>query len=279
MNTPLLFILFMGTASAELPSLELHGQLMQGGVVRAKTIAGSKVYLDERLLQISENGNFIFGLTSDAPEQVQLAVHTPDGQRIERSLEIAQRSYEVQHIDGLDPKKVSPPPEVYERIAKESEMIGRIRQISSPNLDAFDEFVWPVDGVITGVYGSRRILNGQPRSPHYGVDIACPEGTKIQAPAGGIVRMIEDMYFSGITMVIDHGYGLSSTFLHLSKARVALNEHVEQGQIIAEVGATGRVTGPHLDWRINWFERRLDPQSIAQPAVQSSRGTKTFDPG
>ena len=145
-------------------------------------------------------------------------------------------------------------------------MISKIRGISSPNLDAFDEFVWPVEGVITGVYGSRRILNGQPRSPHYGVDIACPEGSEIQAPAGGVVRMIEDMYFSGITMVVDHGYGLSSTFLHLSKVRVAVNEHVEQGQIIAEVGATGRVTGPHLDWRINWFERRLDPQSIAQPA-------------
>ena len=268
MNISLLFVLFMGTASAELPSLELRGQLMQGSVVRAKTVAGSKVYLDERLLQISEDGNFIFGLTSDAPEQVQLVVHTPDGQHIERSLKIVQRSYEVQQIDGLDPKKVSPPPEVYERIAKEVEMIVRIRQMSSSNLDAFDEFVWPVDGVITGVYGSRRILNGQPRSPHYGVDIACPEGTEVKVPAGGIVRMIEDMYFSGITMVVDHGYGLSSTFLHLSKVKVALNERVEQGQIIAEVGATGRVTGPHLDWRINWFERRLDPQSIAQPAAR-----------
>ena len=266
MNTSLLFVLFMSMAAAEIPSLELHGQLMQGGVVRAQTIAGSKVYLDGRLLQISENGDFIFGLTADAPEQVRLAVHTPDGRRIEEKLKITRRDYEVQRIDGLDPNKVSPPPEVYERIAKEVQMISKIRGISSPNLDAFDEFVWPVEGVITGVYGSRRILNGQPRSPHYGVDIACPEGSEIQAPAGGVVRMIEDMYFSGITMVVDHGYGLSSTFLHLSKARVELNERVEKGQIIAEVGATGRVTGPHLDWRINWFERRLDPQSIAQPA-------------
>ena len=256
----------MGTASAEVPSLELRGQLIQGGVVRARTIAGSKVYLDGRLLQVSENGDFIFGLTSDAPEHARLAVHMPDGRRIEENLRIAGRSYEVQRIDGLDPNKVSPPPEVYERIANEVEMIVKIRDISSPNLDAFDEFIWPVEGIITGVYGSRRILNGQPRSPHYGVDIACPEGTEIQAPAGGVVRMITDMYFSGITMVIDHGYGLSSTFLHLSKVSVALNERVEQGQIIAEVGATGRVTGPHLDWRINWFERRLDPQSIAQPA-------------
>ena len=266
MNTSLFFVLFMGTAAAEIPSIELHGQLMQGGVVRAQTIPGSKVYLDGRLLQISENGDFIFGLTSDAPKQVQLAVHTLDGRLIEEKLKITRRDYEVQRIDGLDPNKVSPPPEVYERIAKEVGMISKIRGISSSNLDAFDEFVWPVEGVITGVYGSRRILNGQPRSPHYGVDIACPEGTEIQAPAGGVVRMVEDMYFSGITMVIDHGYGLSSTFLHLSKARVALNERVEKGQIIAEVGATGRVTGPHLDWRINWFERRLDPQSIAQPA-------------
>ena len=265
MNTSLLFVLFMGMAAAETPSLELHGQLTQGGVIRAQTTAGSKVYLDGRLLQISEKGDFIFGLTADAPKQVQLTVHTPDGRLIEENLKITRRNYEVQRIDGLEPSKVNPPAEVYERIAKEVKMISKIRDISSPNLDAFDEFVWPVEGMITGVYGSRRILNGQPRSPHYGVDIACPEGTEIKAPAGGIVRMIEDMYFSGITMVIDHGYGLSSTFLHLSKVRVAVNERVEQGQIIAEVGATGRVTGPHLDWRINWFERRLDPQSIAQP--------------
>ena len=256
----------MATATAELPMLELRGQIMQGGVVRAKTMAGAEVHLDGRLLQVSENGDFVFGLAADAPERIELAVQTPDGRHIEQSLEVIQRSYEVQRIDGLDPKKVRPPPEAYDRIAREAEMIGRIRHINSSNLDAFDEFVWPVDGVITGVYGSRRILNGQPRSPHYGVDIACPQGTEIQAPAGGVVTMIEDMYFSGITMVIDHGYGLSSTFLHLSKARVSLNERVEKGQIVAEVGASGRVTGPHLDWRINWFERRLDPQSIAKPS-------------
>lgn len=272
------FVLFTATVMAELPSLELHGQLMQGGLVRAKTMAGSEVYLEDKLLRISENGDFIFGLTSDAPAQVQLAVHPPDGQRIEKILEVVQRSYEVQRIDGLDPKKVSPPPEVYERIAREAEMIGRVRHISSSHQDAFDEFIWPVEGVITGVYGSRRILNGQPRSPHYGVDIACSEGAEIQAPAGGIVRMIEDMYFSGITMVIDHGYGLSSTFLHLSKVKVALNERVEQGQIIAEAGATGRVTGPHLDWRVNWFERRLDPQSIVRPMNYEANpiGTNTM---
>ena len=264
--TVLLFVLFISTSSAELPLLELRGELMQGDVVRAKTIAGSTVYLDDRLLQVSENGNFIFGLTADAPKQVRLTIDAPDGRHLEQNLAVEQRSYKVQRIDGLDPKKVSPPPEVYDRIAREVEMIGQVRHINSPNLDAFDEFIWPVDGIITGVYGSRRILNGQPRSPHYGVDIACPTGTAIQAPAGGTVTMIKDMYFSGITMVIDHGYGLSSTFLHLNKARVALDERVEQGQVIAEVGATGRVTGPHLDWRINWFERRLDPQSIASPA-------------
>ena len=255
----------MSAATAELLSFESHEPIAQGSVVRAKTIAGAKVYLGDRLVQVSDNGDFIFGLAADEPEQIQITIDTPDGRQLERQLAVVQRTYEVQHIDGLAPDKVNPPPQVYERIAREAEMIRQIRQVYSEHLDAFDEFVWPVEGIITGVYGSRRILNGQPRSPHYGVDIACPQGTEIRSPAGGMVRMIEDMYFSGITMVIDHGYGLSSTFLHLSKARVALNERVEQGQIIAEVGATGRVTGPHLDWRINWFERRLDPQSIAQP--------------
>lgn len=263
--TALLFVLFATAASAELPPLELRGQIVQGSVVRAKTMAGSEVYLDGRFIEVSEHGDFVFGFTADASPHVQLIVHTPDGRRIERDLEVAQRTYEVQRIDGLPADKVSPPPEMHERIAREAQMIGQVRRAHSDHLDVFAEFIWPVDGIITGVYGSRRILNGQPRSPHYGVDIACPEGTEIRAPAGGIVSMIEDMYFSGITMVIDHGYGLSSTFLHLHKATVALNERVEQGEVIAEVGATGRVTGPHLDWRINWFDSRLDPQSIAQP--------------
>jgi len=260
-------VLFMNTLAAEPPPLTLNGQLTQGGLIRAQTAAAAKVYLDDRALQVSASGDFIFGFTADAPEQVKLILEMPDGQRTEKILEIAQRTYEVQRIDGLDPKKVRPPPEVHERIAREVTMISRVRTISSDNLDAFDEFIWPLKGTITGVYGSRRILNGQPRSPHYGVDIAAPEGTAVKAPAGGTVSLIEDMYFSGITMVIDHGYGLSSTLLHLSKAHAAVDERVEQGQVIAEVGATGRVTGPHLDWRINWFGSRLDPQSVVPPAA------------
>lgn len=125
------------------------------------------------------------------------------------------------------------------------------------------DFIWPAVGPISGVYGSRRILNGEPRRPHYGVDVAGPVGQPVYAPADGLVTLyVPDMYYSGGTMIIDHGYGISSTFLHLSKEHVEVGQRVKQGDLIAEIGATGRVTGPHLDWRMNWFEKRVDPQLL-----------------
>ena len=122
---------------------------------------------------------------------------------------------------------------------------------------------WPVEGIITGVYGSRRILNGEPRAPHYGIDIAAKTGTPVKAPADGIIRMVENLYFTGWTIILDHGHGLSSTFLHLDTTEARLGQKVAAGQVIATVGSSGRSTGPHLDWRINLFERRLDPMLIA----------------
>lgn len=260
----LLLVSLSTVAHAALP-LVLYGQLIQGAMVRAETAPDAQVYLDGRALEVSERGDFVFGFGRDAPPRAVIKVYLPDGNTIERTLTIAQREYALQRIDGLAQHQVTPPPQVYERIARESAMIGAVRRRHSPKRDVFDEFLWPAQGTITGVYGSRRILNGQPRSPHYGVDIACAQGSLVLAPAGGSVALLHDMYFSGLTMVLDHGYGVSSTFLHLHKALVKVGSRVERGQPVAQVGASGRATGAHLDWRVNWFERRLDPQLIAQP--------------
>lgn len=247
------------------PPLELYGQLTQGAMVRARTVPDAQVYLDDRALEVSQSGDFVFGFGRDAPPHALIKVYLPDGNILERELKIAQREYVVQRIDGLAQHQVSPPPQVHERIAEEAAMVGAVRRHHSLKRDVFDEFLWPAQGTITGVYGSSRILNGQPRSPHYGVDIACAEGSLVRAPAGGSITLVHDMYFSGLTVVLDHGYGISSTFLHLHKALVEVGSRVARGQPIAQVGASGRATGAHLDWRVNWFERRLDPQLVAQP--------------
>lgn len=259
-----LLISFSAASNATVP-LELYGQLTQGAMVRAKTAANTTVHLDDQVLQVSDSGDFVFGFGHNAPATAVLKVYLSNGDYLEKILTITQRQYPIQRIDGLAEHQVTPPPQVYDRISKESAMIGQVRRRHSYQLDAFDEFLWPTAGIITGVYGSQRILNGKPRSPHYGVDIASDVGSPVLAPAGGVVTLIHDMYFSGLTMVIDHGYGVSSTFLHLDKVLVALGSRVERGQPVAQVGASGRVTGAHLDWRVNWFERRLDPQLIAAP--------------
>ncbi len=146
------------------------------------------------------------------------------------------------------------------RIRKEAEQVREARVPDTDQEDFFNGFGWPVKGRISGVYGSQRVYNGKPGRPHYGLDIAVPTGTPVAAPADGIVRLVDsDLYYSGGTIIIDHGHGLFSSFLHLSKVSVKGGTTIKRGQIIGEVGATGRVTGAHLDWRYNWFDKRLDP--------------------
>ena len=124
-------------------------------------------------------------------------------------------------------------------------------------------FTWPATGRISGVYGSQRVLNGKPRNPHFGLDIAAPDGTEVFAPADGLVTLTHpDMLLSGGTIILDHGQGLSSTFLHLSKILVEAGSFVKQGELIALIGSTGRASGPHLDWRMNWLDRRVNPQPL-----------------
>jgi murein DD-endopeptidase MepM/ murein hydrolase activator NlpD len=251
-------------------TLELDGPLIQGSLIFGTTEAGAQVSLDGRPLRVSPSGRFLLGFGRDAKPEAKLEVVHPDGSRETRSLAIESRAYKVQRIDGLPPKLVTPDETAMARIKADIAQVAKARAGNRPEALFESGFAWPATGIITGVYGSQRILNGKPRQPHFGLDVAGPEGTPIKAPADGIVTLAEpDMYFSGGTLILDHGHGLSSSLLHLKELLVAPGERVSQGQVVATMGATGRVTGVHLDWRINWFTERLDPAFLVGPMPPS----------
>ncbi|HCO91528.1 MAG TPA: hypothetical protein DIT40_11205 [Alphaproteobacteria bacterium] len=249
--------------SANQPSaaleLTIEGEPVQGGLLIARTTPGAVVHLDERPLKLDAEGRFVFGFGRDAATEALLIVQHMD-QQIDYPLSVRQRDYQVQRIDGLPSKMVSPDQKALERIRRENRQIAQVRAGYTES-DAFRAgFILPAEGPISGVYGSQRILNGEPRRPHFGLDIAAPTGTAVIAPAAGTVALAEpDLYFTGGTLMIDHGRGITSVFSHLSALTVSEGDFVAQGEKIGEIGATGRATGPHLDWRVNWFEVRLDP--------------------
>ena len=250
--------------------LTLAGALSQGGLVTGRTLPGAEVRLDGRPVRVGADGRFLLGFGREAAPEAVLELTLPDGTLARRTLSIAQRSYDIQRIDGLQPEKVTPPEEVLARIADERAMVAVVRKVDRPEPWFETGFVWPVTGPISGVYGSQRILNGEPKWPHFGVDVAVPVGTPVVAPADGLVVVAhDDMYYSGGTVLLDHGYGLTSAYLHLHEISVAEGQMLRQGDRLGSVGATGRVTGAHLDWRFNWFDRRLDPVLIAGPMPQS----------
>jgi murein DD-endopeptidase MepM/ murein hydrolase activator NlpD len=255
--------------SAQAGALKLDGESIQGALLIGHTDPGTAVKIDGNAVRVSDDGVFLLGFGRDASANARLDAIFPDGSRTHRDLHVRQRSYELQRIDGLPPHKVSPSEADMARIRKETAMVRKARTRDDPREDFLGGFVWPVRGRISGVYGSQRILNGEPRRPHFGIDIAAPTGTIVRAPADGVVTLAHNgMFFSGVTLIVDHGHGLSSTFMHLNAILVKEGERVRQGDPIAEVGATGRVTGPHVDWRINLFGNRLDPQLLTGPMAQ-----------
>ena len=263
----LLALLSFAPAPAAAESgVRLDGPRTQGGLLRGRVPRGSTVEYDGDGVRVSDDGWFLVGFGRDAPPEAELVVVHPDGRRERQVLKVERRQYDIQRIDGLPPSKVTPSEEDLARIRAEVKMVKKARVIDDSRTDFLSGFHWPIKGRISGVYGSQRILNGEPRRPHFGIDIAAPTGTKVVAPTDGVVTLVHpDMYFSGGTMIVDHGHGLSSAFLHLSRVLVEKGERVAQGQVIAEVGSTGRSTGPHLDWRINLFGRRLDPALLVGP--------------
>jgi murein DD-endopeptidase MepM/ murein hydrolase activator NlpD len=261
-----LILLFALAVAAPAAALELRGDAVQGGLVYGQAAPGSVVSLDGRPVRLDTQGRFVLGFGREAPAEVVLAVERPDGTQATRTLAVAQRTYDIQRIDGLPQSKVTPPESVWERIKADAAAVAAARAHDSDQPHFLGPFAWPATGTITGVYGSQRILNGTPRQPHYGIDIAAPAGTPVAAPAGGIVRLAApDLYYTGGTIVLDHGYGVSSTFLHMQRLDVAVGQAVARGETLGTVGSTGRSTGPHLDWRINWFDARIDPQAVAGP--------------
>ncbi|MDC8830980.1 M23 family metallopeptidase [Alteromonas gilva] len=247
-------------------ALELRGSLTQGSLLRGKVPEGSKVWLNDEPVKTLSSGEFVIGFGRDAGPQQALRWQTPDGEMHSKPLTLAERQYPTQHIEGVPQAMVTPPERVLARIKDDNWRVAVARKTDSLRTDFNSEFVWPAEGPITGVYGSQRVFNGVPKRPHYGVDVGAPTGTAVTAPAGGKVTLAHpDLYYSGGTIIIDHGLGVNSTFLHLSKLSVAVGDIVKQGDKIGEIGATGRATGPHLDWRINWFNERLDPALLVPP--------------
>lgn len=241
----------------------MTGDFEQGGMVIGRTYPDAQVALDGKALSVSREGYFVFGFGRDQGPRATLTI-ARGGEAATEPLAIVQRTYKIQRIDGLPGDKVTPPDDAAARIAADIEAIKAARSFDTPESWYLGGFQWPVTGRISGVYGSQRILNGEPRQPHFGVDIARGEGEPIHAPQKGIVRLAErDMYFTGGTTVLDHGQGITTSYLHQSRLDVAVGDTVEAGQVIGLIGKTGRATGPHLCWRMNWFQERLDPQLAA----------------
>ena len=258
------------TAGPPTPDLEgvtwIAGSAMEGGMLIGRLAPGLELTLGKETVPVAADGHFIIGFHRDSDMPQQLAVGAADGTRRQITLTAAQRTYNVQRIDGLKRDHVTPPQAVLDRISSDSAAVRAARgqhdagRGSGDFLGGFDQ---PVSGRITGIYGSQRILNGEPRQPHYGIDIAAARGTPVTAPAAGRVTMVRDLYFSGWTLLITHGMGLNAAFLHLDTVAVNEGEEVARGQVIGTVGSTGRSTGPHLDWRLDWQGRRLDAALVS----------------
>jgi|TARA_Y100000294_G_scaffold70467_1_gene66829 murein DD-endopeptidase MepM/ murein hydrolase activator NlpD len=257
------YFLLIFFISFKVSAVEFDGKFIQGHFIIGKTDPSSKVKIDKKQIKVSKDGYFAFGLDRDRKYDVVITIEK-DEVKEKITKRVQKRKYNIQKIDGLEEKKVTPPEEVYERIKKENKLIAKARAIDS-DLNFFkDKFIVPVeDAIITGVYGSQRILNGIPKWPHYGLDFAQNEGTPVKAMINGTVTLAErDLYYSGGTLIFDHGHGISTLYMHLHEIFVKKGQKINQGDIIGTVGSTGRATGPHLDVRLNWFGTRLDPATV-----------------
>ncbi len=246
-----------------LSAVEFKGKFEQGSFILGKAEPGSKVFIDKREIRVSEQGFFAFGLDRDRNNDVTIKIRNK-GKLQTINKKVLKRVYKIQRIDGLPPKQVTPPPEVFERIKKDNKLIGEARSIDTAYDFFKNKFIYPLDKyIVTGVYGSQRILNGKPRRPHYGIDFHAPEGTPVKAMMDGEVTLAEDdMYFTGGTLIFDHGHGISTLFMHMKDIKVKVGQKVKKGEIVGTLGQSGRATGPHLDIRLNWFEVKLDPVTI-----------------
>jgi|TARA_Y100000389_G_scaffold168751_1_gene174593 murein DD-endopeptidase MepM/ murein hydrolase activator NlpD len=260
-NIFLLLLIFFYTKISH--AVEFQGKFEQGSFIIGKALKGSEVRIDNRKIRVTKDGYFVFGLGRDRKNNVIIKVYKNGDSKVFEK-KVLKRDYKIQRIDGLPKKQVTPPPEVYDRIKKDNILIGKARSIDT-TYDYFkNKFIHPIDKyIITGVYGSQRILNGKPRRPHYGIDFHAPEGTPVKAMMDGKITLAKkNMYFTGGTIIFDHGHGISTLYMHMKDVNVKVGQKVKQGQIVGTLGKSGRATGPHLDIRLNWFEVKLDPANI-----------------
>jgi len=249
--------------NASADSITLSGEMQQGGLMVGKTSPHNTVTLNSKNIAVTSSGDYAFGFSRDDKQSYELVITSVNGDRVTKTLKPNSREYNIQRIEGIKKSIMQPNPKAVARSRQDSSQIKAARKISS-ELDFFAQgFIAPIKGTITGVYGSQRVYNGVPKRPHFGLDYAGNTGDPVKAPASGTVLLwVPDMFYSGGTMIIDHGQGVSSTFLHLSASHVKQGDLVEQGQVVAAVGKSGRATGPHLDWRINWFNVKIDPALV-----------------
>ena len=255
----ILYILFFLLFSTSSFAVTFDGKFIQGSFILGKTEPGSEVIIDRQKIKVTSDGYFAFGLGRDRKNDVVITINE---KKIVKK--VFKREYKIQRIDGLEEKKVTPPEEVYERIKRENKWIGEARAINSDLAFFKKKFIKPLENaIVTGVYGSQRILNGKPKWPHYGIDFAAEEGTEIKAMLDGVVTLAEpDLFYTGGTLIFDHGHGISTLYMHMKTLMVKKGQKVEQGEVIGTIGSTGRSTGAHLDVRLNWFQTRLDPATV-----------------
>ena len=247
---------------SHLSAIEFEGKFIQGHYIIGTTNPSAKIIIDNKEVKVSKDGFFVFGIDRDRKFDLTIT-KIQNGIKEKVIKKVLKRKYNIQRIDGLEESKVTPPESVYNRIKEENKKIGKARAINSDLTFFKKQFIMPVDGIISGVYGSQRILNGKPKWPHYGIDIAAKKGTMIKSSGSGVVTMAEDdLYYTGGTIIMDHGHGISTIYSHLENVMVSVGDKINQGDIIGTVGSTGRSTGPHLDFRVNWFQTRLDPMTI-----------------
>ncbi len=262
-----------GWAAESAPIIEITGEPVQSGLLIGRGPAGADVRVNGTRVRQSPEGIFLVGLDRDAPAELVVEVRSRDGSAAQiRRLAVSPRTYDVQRIDGLPERSVTPKPEDVARITADSDALRKARQRDSAHLALLSGFVWPLEGRISGVFGSQRILNGMPRQQHRGIDIAAPSGTPVRAMAGGTVSLAApDMFFTGRTVAIDHGHGLSSIYAHLHAIDVEPGETIEAGRVIGKVGQTGRASGAHLHWGVSLFDAFLDPSLLARhPALANA---------
>lgn len=244
--------------------LSLDQPLRQGQLVIGHSAPGARISVDQRNLRVDDQGRFVFGLGRDQ-SRVSLCVRLADEAKARcAGLPVAPREYAIERVDGLPQGTVTPNPSEQARIEREAALIAKARERDDPRSDFAGGFVRPAKGRISGVFGSQRVLNGEPKSPHMGLDIAAPVGTAITAPAPGVVTLVHpDMLLTGQSVVVDHGHGVSSVYIHMSRTDVVEGQELKVGDPIGAIGMTGRASGPHLHWGLNWFEVKLDPALMA----------------